>query len=747
MSLNETIITDEDGDFSDWIEIYNSSTVAINLDGYAITDNPDDLFKWTFPALLLQPDSFLLIFASSKNKLTPPYLHTNFKINNDGEHLLLTDNQGNLIYHFLPIELVADVSYGSRPDGSAELNYFETPTPGNSNDYSNSLYFSHERGFYAEPFNLSINSEGSNDQVYYTLNGSIPTPVSFLYQSPVFIDYVYDKPNSFSLIKTCLDTAYQSNEIIWTPPSGLVDKANILRVRSFIGDIPSSKVYSFTYFVDSNIFIQPVYPVISLITDSLNLFSYDTGIYLPGAYWDESDPLWTGNYYQTGDDWERDMHIEYFEQNKEIGFFQDAGTRIHGKQTRRRPQKSFRMYARNKYGKNEFDYQLLPNKDTDTYKKFLITNTYGCWNGTMFKDPLAHDIARNLNMDVVDYRIVTVFMNGEYWGIHTIREYLDENQLSLSNNIDKSSIDLLKDGNHIVYGSNNAYKELVDFIENNDLSNANNYNYVSDRIDISNFIDYQLTEIYLRNIDWPGSNIKVWRSSELDNKWRWLLFDLDASFGLYDYNMMEHATLEGGTEWPNPDWSTMFLRKLLENENFMTLFIERYAELLNSTFNKDTIVNKIILFRDLYGQDIERHIERWNFPESINSWEGKIQWSLYEFARERPCIVQENVVEFFGLEEFGFDCNEMTIDSSLKNFFEISPNPNNGEFNITFSHEIKEHIQLSIIDMNGKKIYYDEITKQDGCIYVNFSFMKSGLYFIQINSGELSGTAKLIISK
>lgn len=746
MSLNEMTISDEDGDFSDWIELYNNGTSSINLEGYGITDDQAEPYKWIFPSVLLQPDSFLLIFASSKNRFTHPFFHTNFKINNNGEDLLLTDDQGNLTHYFLPIELEEDISYGSRPDGSDELYYFEIPSPAASNNFSNTLYFSHGRGFYTEPFSLSISSEGNMDQVYYTAGGRIPTTDSYLYQSPFLINYVYDKPNSFSTIPTCPDTAYFSYDVIWTPPSGLVDKANVIRARSFIGDVPTSKIYSFTYFVDSTIFNQTPYPIISLITDSLNLFSHDTGIYLPGIHWEETNPLWTGNYYQSGAEWERNMHIEYIKKNGETGFFQDAGVRIHGKQTRRRPQKTIRFYARNEYGKNCFDYKLLPEKEIEIYKKFLLSNIFGCWSGTMFKDPMTHDIAKELNMDIMDFRIVSVYINGEYWGIQTIREYLDENQLSISYDIDKGSIDLLKNDSYVVYGSNDDFNELCDFFENNDLSIGANYNYVGDQIDIVNFIDYQLTEIYIRNIDWPGSNIKVWRSSDLDSKWRWLLFDMDAGFGNYDYNMMEHATLEGGPGYPNPDWSTLFLRKLLDNEDFKNQFIERYAELLNTTFYKDTIINKISMFRDLYGQDIERHIERWNFPESISSWDNKIGWSLYGFANERPCIAQENLMEYFGLEEFGFDCNTTIAESSLGRLFSISPNPNKGEFIISFMDNKTGILPVLITDVSGKQVYKKKFIKRSGTVYLNVGHLDEGMYFIQVNSEEYFGTAKLIIT-
>jgi hypothetical protein len=199
MSDNVTTITDEDGDYSDWIELYNNGNTIVNLTGLFITDDSLNLSKWAFPDIELKPDSFLLIFASGKNKINEPFYHTNFKINSDGEVLLMSDSLGNLIDYFSPITLDEDISYGRRPDGTDNFYFFDLPT---------------------------------SSTIFYTLDGSIPNLSSEQYTEPLWINYRYDDPNIISEIPTTPDSTYISS-YYWLPPDGLVDKATVLRIRSY----------------------------------------------------------------------------------------------------------------------------------------------------------------------------------------------------------------------------------------------------------------------------------------------------------------------------------------------------------------------------------------------------------------------------------------------------------------------------------------------------------------------------------
>jgi hypothetical protein len=202
------------------------------------------------------------------------------------------------------------------------------------------------------------------------------------------------------------------------------------------------------------------------------------------------------------------------------------------------------------------------------------------------------EVVKNLNIDRLAYQPSTVYLNGGYWGIMNIRDKPNEHYFKSTHNVDPDNLILLEGNASVIHGSNEGYNNLLSFIESNDLSVEENYNHVAGQIDISCFIDYQLTQIFINNRDWPGNNIKYWKSNTPNGKWRWLLFDTDFGFGLYDgldfmQDGITFATERYGPDWPNPPWSTFLLRKLLNSTTFKNQFINRMADLMNTTFLPD----------------------------------------------------------------------------------------------------------------------------------------------------------------
>ena len=123
MALNNTTLTDEDGTYSDWIELYNSSGSAVNLGGWYLTATAGNLTKWQFPATNLPPHQFLVVFASNKDRRVPGApLHTNFKLSGSGEYLALVQPDGvTKASEFAPTfpQQYPDVAYGYAMSGPA----------------------------------------------------------------------------------------------------------------------------------------------------------------------------------------------------------------------------------------------------------------------------------------------------------------------------------------------------------------------------------------------------------------------------------------------------------------------------------------------------------------------------------------------------------------------------------------------------------------------------------------------------
>ena len=643
MSSNATTIKDEDGEYSDWIELYNNSENEIDLYKYGISDDKDEPGKWIFPNIVMTPHSFLLVFASGKDRKNPQHLHTNFKISSGGESLYLTDTNGSLIDIINSVSMSTDVSFGRLPDGSSNLTTFIHPSPGTSNnsEVNSTVKFSHKSGYYINAFDLLITS---SDSIFYTLNGSVPTNKSKLYKTLIHIEDKTNLPNSLSTIKT----GY--NE--YAPPVQNVFKATVIRAVAYKHEKPSSEVFTNTYIVNPNINSKYSNPIISLVTDSMNLFGSDSGIYVPGKSFNPNYPKGSGNYLYDGPLWERDVHIELFEKDGSLGFSQNAGISLQGVSARKFNQKSLRLSAREEYGNKFFNYKVFPQSEIKQYKRILLRSAMCDWSKTIFKDEMGQDLVRNLDIDIQNGRPVIVLVNGEYWGIHMMTEKLDKYYISSKYNLPEDSLNLLENSDaEVIEGSNIDYLAMIDYLKTHDITVKGNYEYMKNKMDIDNFIDYQIAEIFMNNYDWPDNNIKYWKSKRSGSKWRWMLYDLDYSFGQFgaDHDMLDQATAAGGTKWPNSDKSTFLLRTLLLNNDFKNQFISRFDALLNSVFTTENVSKQILKYKDMLINDVPEQVNRWHYPPSLQLWKSFIDNKLLDFSKERPDSMRYFLREKFNL--------------------------------------------------------------------------------------------------
>src|SRR5690606_13197745 len=268
MSSNSSTITDEDGDYEDWIEIYNYGNVAVNLDGFGLSDDPNTAFKWVFPAVTIAPSQYIIIWASDKNRtIVGAPLHTNFKISSSGENIVLTHPDGTLVDQAPSQALEDNVSIGRQPDGTGTWLFFYTATPNQPNTGTGltSLLtppvFSHESGYYSNSFELNISHPNSNAVIIYTLDGSEPNISNldgtiFQYKNEYAFE-VGSTPGPF-LTETYISNSYispitivdRSNEPdrlttkntrqnpIYLPPVP-VRKGTVVKARAYIDGIPS----------------------------------------------------------------------------------------------------------------------------------------------------------------------------------------------------------------------------------------------------------------------------------------------------------------------------------------------------------------------------------------------------------------------------------------------------------------------------------------------------------------------------
>ena len=541
-----------------------------------------------------------------------PQLHASFQLNPGHESVFLTTPEEQLIDQANLPEHSIDHSFGRHPDGSGAWLIHEAPTPwlpngeGGLAGYAEEPEFSEEGGFYAGSVLVELEVESPFAEIRYTTDAADPDENSALYGDPI-----------------------------------LVDETTVLRARAFQAGKAPSAIVTHTYFFGEG----STLPVISLATDPPNLWDEEIGIYVLGDDYYPGFPYYGANFWQ---DWERPVHMEYFEPDGELGFAQDLGLKIHGGMTRAFDQKSLRLLARQGYGEDHIEYPLFPERDLDRYKRILLRNSGNDWCRSMLRDGLMHRAVAGTDVDRMAYEPALVFLNGEYWGIHNIRERVGKYYLQENHGVDPEAVDILEFRFEVVEGDSVHYRNMLDYVEANDLADPQHYEYIGTQMDLVEFSDYWIFEVYFGNTDWPAGNVKFWRPRSPDGRWRWLYFDTDFGLGYwndYAFDTLSWATAENGSGQNTP-WSTFLIRKLLENEEFERRFINRYADYLNTRLRAGELGALAAELRARIEPEIARHQERWGY--SYESWQGDMA-VVEEFVQMRPAIARGHLRLKFGL--------------------------------------------------------------------------------------------------
>jgi hypothetical protein len=620
MAENAHTIMDPDFyKFSDWIEIHNTSNHSIDLSNFRLGDKLNK-GEWSIPEGTIIPALGYLLFWADKKDITKKGYHTNFSLKSKGEAVALFDVHGKQIDGFEFKKQKADVSITYSANDHV---LFMNPTPNKANnntvdtlELTSKPAFSISGGFYNDTQQIRLNSQ-NGALIYYTTDGSFPT-----LNSPIYHDRIE------------------------------VDRTTVIRARALEDGKLLSEVNTQTYLINENTTL----PVVSLSTDDKYLFDDEIGIYTIGTNGAPS-PGCQGavdaNYYQ---EWKRPANIEYFDTNKELGFSQEVDIKISGSCSPKLAQKSLSLKADSKYGEKSIKYKLFPHKDIAKFKGFKLRSASQDWEGTMLRDAFMQQVIKDdMDVDYQDYRACIVFINGKYWGIHNIREKKNEDFLAENHpEIDPDKVDILKDRGGISEGSDKKYRELISYIQEHDLSNDDNYNEVTSKMDIKNYIDYIIAETYFANTDWPYTNVRFYRDQN-GGKWRWILEDLDLGLGGpwgddIEVNMLEMLTDTENITYQNPTWSTFLFRSLLENSTFKERFKTEYNNYLNSTFETDRVINILNSMSDTIYPEMKRHAQRWKDSSEIiyksrDHWGTKVE-RLREIIRSRNQTVRDELNAF-----------------------------------------------------------------------------------------------------
>ena len=577
---------------------------------------------------------------------------------------------------------------------------------------NDTVIFSANGGFYEDVFSLGMYNYYPQNHIRYTTNGNRPTAQSRLYEAPLVLDERLYSQSDIYTIHNCPE------EEFYLPDS--VQHCIVIRAAVFDGnDSCISGVRTNSYIIRALGCDTHGLPVVSLCADTLDLFDYHHGIFVPGAWCSSSLPLWTGNYFCKGREWERLCNVEFYEQDNQ-GINQQAGLRTHGGASRRFQQKGMKLYAREEYGKKRFKHAFFDDLPINNVKH-LCLKPFRCsnWLQSGLNDALAQRVARPLSVEVLGTRAVVVFLNGEYWGIYYLEEAPDERYIEDHYDIEPDSCNVIKNWNVLDNGDDADWNDLYDWVKDNDLSDSANFAYFCSKVDIDNFIDYTIFELYSANVDWPANNIRCWQAG--DRKWRWIFFDGDGcSFRDWDV----FANIIDSTDNPNGHTnatSTLFYRRLLKNNAFDDEFHARFDEVLHSYMSYGQTGPALAWLSEVIKDEVPNVCCRFNFPVSDSVWQAHVD-RMDAYLQDRNLGLESQLMEFLNI--FAYE-----IPAS----FACYPNPSNAEIHLMVSSDETKRTELVLFDVMGRCVYRENLQLYHGLsIFTLYPELTAGVYVLKV---------------
>ncbi|HQW25444.1 MAG TPA: lamin tail domain-containing protein [Saprospiraceae bacterium] len=511
---------------------------------------------------------------------TNNYLHTNFKISSSGETIFLFSPTQVLLSSLYVHSDAPDNSTGSFPDASENITLFQLPSPAATNNLSDTFstyltepIFSLAPGLYDQAVEVRItNYDSLHAHVHYTTDGNDPTADSPEYTGePISIFY-----------------------------------SSVLKARAFADGILPSPIAVASYLLG----ISHTTPVLSVVTDQTNLYGAN-GIFDNWAF-----------------DWERNAYVEYFDSTQQLIFSQQAGMQIDGGAggSRAHPQHSFRIELDHAVlGEGPIEYPLIPNKpDRTTYSNFYLRNGSNQYLVLPYKDACQlESMGGEINSYYSGWRPVTVYINGNYFGLYELREKMDEEFFVVHEEAEEESIDLLSQSywnNSVlraIEGSVEPFYDDAQAFNALDPASPEFWDLADQYFDMDWYVDYIIAESWMANTDWPGNNIRIYRSDKTNYRWRFCLLDMELGLlpnGWTDC-YFDHINHMLGQD-PNNPYINVWL-KGMQNPRFRNYFINRFADLMNTSYKIERIS---AIEQSMFNQtvlEMPREYSRWGDPNNV----------------------------------------------------------------------------------------------------------------------------------
>lgn len=532
LAANQSGLADEDGEYVDWIELYNSGERPVNLSGWALTDDPNQPDKWTFPDITLDSQSYLLVFASDKDRKSGQ-LHTNFKLSRQGEFLGLynvwrdhfVDLATTQIVHGISVfpQQFDDVAFGrvldvNQPGQPPPFRFLTQPTPGTPNlggqswaGLTKPVTFSSPHGFYESPFSLMLTTLTPEAIIRYTTDGTPPSEThGQIYSAPIPIQtttllraIAYKPGEKSAPIQTqsfifLEDVLYQGAE-----PPGFPPVWGGYHGRPIQAD----------YEMDPDVVSDPRYraelkealkaiPSLSLVTDNISFHD----LY--------------ANPRRKGIAWERPVSVELIDPTGEQAGFQiDAGLRIQGDLGRSEyiPKHPFRLFFRRQYGAGRLDYPLFENSTVQSFDTLVlrsgVNRSYAGYpdrpeditNTTYTRDEWLRRSQIDMSGIGSHGLFVHLYINGLYWGVYNLVERPDDAFMANYFGGAEDDWQTISHQETLSHGSK-QFEQLHQLAAEGNLVDPQRYAMLQTYLDLPHFADYLILNWYAGNIDWAFNN-------------------------------------------------------------------------------------------------------------------------------------------------------------------------------------------------------------------------------------------------
>ena len=580
------------GDGADWVEIINRGERAVDLSGMGLSDDPAKPLRWRFPeGTGLEPGGLLVVTLAGKDGAAPKDggLWADFALS-AGEVLVLSDAEGAALDR-MPVEDGLGALTVGRAAGDDALRYFDVPTkcaPNEDPGFAGKL----EKVRFSQPGGARREKEVTVEltapegaTIHFTTDGSAPDADSRVYADPLVIHE-----------NTVIRAYCEGEDALRSDESGLTilpGEETALRVVCVYGK-----------------------------TGALTSGSKGSGT---------------------------EVYAECYDPDGTQLFAQRCLMKLSGHSSRLElKQKAFSLRAKSEYGEGWFNAPLFSNRSYERYKSIVMRSSGQDCEQTHMLDSILTSLAAATGVYYQETEVCTLFVNGEYWGVYNMRERVTPQSLAQFHGWDNwDAINLVEDSGGNAYatdGDTKGYRALLRWVRDHDLSEDENVAELRGMLDIEGFLDYVILEVYANNQDLD--NVRCYNNPGTDERWRWVLFDLDLAFqssgnavkGWLNNSQVGSITGQDNSIFP----------RLMKNATLRDYFLTRMSALLNTAFSGESVAAKIDARVALIGDEMARNCERWGW--SYRTWESACQ-SFRETVAARPAKLAKDCAKAFGLSD------------------------------------------------------------------------------------------------